>query len=451
MLGDEASGVTHEPPEGAQPLLGLEVEADAHVDAPLAEVPEGDAAQLVERQEVVEFAQVVGEILGRDGGILPVGPGLAAVGQPGDDARRRLPDPPQRAHLVRIRHHPLIDAVPDPRRARRRLLGRRPRDLAEQPPASVGAGQVGVGAQRVDEVAAHALHRRDPRVSAQLRTRRGGVEDRVEGQHGQGLRRGELDQADRGLRDDPQRALRPRDRPHRVGRQVVQPVPGGLPGEMAQLIVDERAVLLRQPPERGVDHRVVAPVLVEGDQAAVGKHHRHGDEVVGGGAVRDGMRAARVVRDHPADRRAGVRRRIRAEGQPVLRDGRPQVIADHPRFHRGGAAFRVDRQDAVEMAGGVDDEPLTDGVARHRRSPAAGHDGPPHRAGVVDGNADVVGARWLGDRRRDAPEDGGVGTVRGAGHHVGAEAHGSIVPGPVGAVGCETRRSNSVPRSTTGR
>lgn len=72
---------------------------------------------------------------------------------------------------------------------------------------------------------------------------------------------------DRGPPDVAQRALRASDRPARIRCRVMQPVDGGLALDMPQLIVNDR----------GVEHRIVAPVLVEGNEAVVGKHHRHGD------------------------------------------------------------------------------------------------------------------------------------------------------------------------------
>jgi len=62
--------------------------------------------------ELAELAQVGPELLGRDRGVLPAGPGLPAVGAPGQDAGPGFADTPQRPGLGRVGDDPAGAAGP---------------------------------------------------------------------------------------------------------------------------------------------------------------------------------------------------------------------------------------------------------------------------------------------------------------------------------------------------
>jgi hypothetical protein len=98
---DEVGRVLHEGAEPAHALGRLEVEGDARVDAALSVVAEEDAVVAVPVEELPEVAQVRAEPLGRDGRVLPAGPGLE-LRRDAADADRRLADEPDLLLLGRV-------------------------------------------------------------------------------------------------------------------------------------------------------------------------------------------------------------------------------------------------------------------------------------------------------------------------------------------------------------
>ena len=84
--------------------------------------------------------------------------------------------------------------------------------------------------------------------------------------------------------------------------------------------------------------RSAGPVVAPIQPLAVDRERGQPDHVVRGPAVAERPRPARVVADHPADRAAGVGRRVGPEPQPV-RPGRGLQRGLHgARLHAGGAA-----------------------------------------------------------------------------------------------------------------
>lgn len=67
--------------------------------------------------------------------------------------------------------------------------------------------------------------------------------------------------------------------------------------------------------------------------------------------MRDRMRAARVVADHPAQRGPGLGGRVGPEAQAVRRGGPLQVAQHDPRLDDGRAPGRIEIQDAVQVPG----------------------------------------------------------------------------------------------------
>ena len=100
-----------------------------------------------------------------------------------------------------------------------------------------------------------------------------------------------------------------------VGTEVVEAVAGDLPGETSELGGDELLIGRVQVAELRVDGRVIATVGGDGDLAPVGEHEGDVHQVLGGGAVGDGVGAAGVVGDHASDGAAGVGGGVRPVGQ----------------------------------------------------------------------------------------------------------------------------------------
>lgn len=376
--------------------------------------------------ERVEFPQVGGQVFGREGGVLPVGPGFGAVGKPGDGAGRRLADLPQPGHFLGVGDgmargggvgHLLGDACQLPLRL--------PHDLAVEPAPGIitrqgGVLAAGAGAQGVEKITSHAFDGGDL-VEAQVGGVGGGVDHRAIREDDQALFRRPGHELHLKAGDDAERALRARDSVRHVAGEVVEAVAGDLAREASEFGGDEFAVVVIKLAELGLDVWVRAAVGVEGDLVAVGTHERDGDEVIGGGAPCDGVGAAGVVADHPAHRATRMRRRVRAVGQAIVGGGFAKIVADHAGFDLRGALFRVDGEDAVEIPRGVDDQALANRVARHGRPAAAADDRPAVAVSQRDAALDVVDAARLQHGFRYAAEDRRIRGVRRAGGGVGAQ------------------------------
>ena len=100
-----------------------------------------------------------------------------------------------------------------------------------------------------------------------------------------------------------------------LGQQVLQGVAGDLAGEPAELGADRRRGGRPTRASSRSCSAVRAPSSASRSPSAVSTSSA--DDVVDGAAVAEGPGAAGVVADHPADRAAGVRRRVGAEAQPV--------------------------------------------------------------------------------------------------------------------------------------
>ena len=90
------------------------------------------------------------------------------------------------------------------------------------------------------------------------------------------------------------------------------------------------------------------------DEASVRQNDVETQDVVNRATIEYGMRAARVVRDHPADRRTAARRDVRGELESVWRERRVELIQDDARLHDGDASLGVNLEDAVQMARAIE-------------------------------------------------------------------------------------------------
>ncbi len=372
VLAGERSAVRHhqfaqvvgELPEAADAGRGQQVEVDTDVDAAVAEVPVGRAAQTVLGQQGAEVPQIRAEPGGWYGAVLPAWPGLGAVGQPGGGAGGVLADPPQGALVGRVGDEGVVGGAVRGRRPaerlgpRRRFTAARAAHLHEQPGAALGqsgrvAHQVGghpldghraVGQQRVGGLGRRALV--------------GVAED------GEGPRRRSLHQPYGRLGQYAEGALAAGEGTGEVGarfrQQRVQRVAGDPAGEVGvagaqqrQLPVDQGLDAVPQP--RGQSGRGAGGVRTAAGPhllAAVRQQLQLAD-AVGGGAPDHRVRAAGVVADHAAEGAAAVGGRVGAEGQSMRSGRRPQVVQDDAGLDDGGAGGGVQRHDAPHVPGEV--------------------------------------------------------------------------------------------------
>ena len=437
----QIGGLLDERPVGADAVLGEQIEVDAHVHAALTEVPVGRPGQPVAGHQRVQATQVVGQPVRRHRGVLPAAPGLGAVGatggQPGGVGatppqhrlRRRLGDQRRRGRRPRIlqRHQHFLGG----HRRRHQILAAH----LDQHPGPPG-GQPGVdrraahlAGQPVDELIVDRLHRQ--RAVRQHRRHAFGRGDRVaEPQHAQHPRGRQRCQRHRRAQRRSEPALAAAQQRGDVvavfGQQLVQRVAGDLAGELPEpppdhrlVRVDESGEVAVQLPLRTRQRRQRLAVAVGGERGAgaVGEQHLQRAHVVGGGAPRHRMRAARVVGDHPAERGAAGRGRVGAERQ-LVRFGRGQQVGEHhPGFDERGPRGGVDVEDVVDVARRVDHH-AADRVARHRGTAAAHHDRGSCGGRQRDRGGQVVDVFRHHDQVRHHPVIGRVSGIQSPGGRV---------------------------------
>src|SRR5690606_35187895 len=90
----------HEAPEGRDATAGPQTEIQPDAQAAFAEVAVHDAFQAELVEQLVEITQVAAEVLRRNRGVLPAGPGQHAVDRAGGQTRAVRPDLPHRAPHV---------------------------------------------------------------------------------------------------------------------------------------------------------------------------------------------------------------------------------------------------------------------------------------------------------------------------------------------------------------
>ena len=114
---------------------------------------------------------------------------------------------------------------------------------------------------------------------------------------------------------------------------------------------------------------------------AVGKGCVHRAGVVAHGAVAQRASAAGIVAGHAAD--GGPRRggNVDRKPQAMLLELAVEVVEHDPRFDHAGAVLEVERDDAVQVLGEIDDDAVIDGLAALRGAAAARRDDPPGVAG----------------------------------------------------------------------
>ena len=212
--GDQPGRLLDERPvDAAWPPGPVEGEVDAHVQAAVAEVAVGDAAEPVVGEQGLEVAQVDAQPFGRDGRVLPAGPGRrpgrAAAAEPGPV----LADAPDGGRLGRGAQDPGGQRIAghgggEPGRGRLGLGLGRAGQLHQQPAAA--PGEVGhrpppapdhLDDAGVDPLKSHRPVRQDDADGVGR-----GSHVRV-AEHDQRGRRRRPDEPERGLQDHGQGAL----------------------------------------------------------------------------------------------------------------------------------------------------------------------------------------------------------------------------------------------------
>ena len=132
----------------------------------------------------------------------------------------------------------------------------------------------------------------------------------------------------------------------------------------------------RKPAIGRIHARQIARHLAEMQQRAVSQRRIHRQRVVAHGAVAQRTSAAGIVAGHAADGGARGGRDVDRKPQPVLLELAVEVVEHDAGFDHANAVFDIEREDAVQVFGKVDDNPLIDGLAALRGAAAARGDDP---------------------------------------------------------------------------
>ena len=294
----------------------------------------------------------------------------------------------------------------------------------------------------VEDEPVHHLDRRRT-MTQDERRRRERVQQIVEldRQHGLGGR--QRHEADLGRDDEAERPLRPDDQlreVERLGRidELVEVVAADAPQDFREAAVDlvpagrgdlsHRAVALRLERVAGAGlferHGVQRPEVGRG---AVGQHDVLLEHVVDRLAVQDRPRAARVVRDHAAHRRAACGGDVGREAQAVRAQVRVELVEHDARLDPGPALGGVHLEDAIEILRRVELKPGPDRLARLRRAAAARGDRDVVPRRDLDRADDIVTRPGDDHGERFDPVDAGVRGVKRPRHAVEPHLSGNLV------------------------
>ena len=380
-VGDhEVGGVGQEGPEGGHPLGREQVEVHAGVHAPLAEVPVEHAPVAVAVKQGPEVPEVAAQPLGRHGRVLPALEGRGPAGDERGRSRPRLSYLPHLVGLDRIGEHADGGAVRAQvgDQASGFLVGFFASVAAQldEEPAPAGREEGDSGGME-----AFGLHVLDEQVVDGLQAH-GSVPEHAHDVVGrgadvgvpeddQGAGAGVGHQAQGGLEHRRARALASDQGPGHVesvlGQELVEvvarhpPRDAGVPGPdqlgVAVAEVTEVCVDVGPPPAAGDDGReLLLGCGAHGEAGAVVGQDVEALDVLVGLARHDGVDAAGVVADHPAEGAPGVGGGVGAEGELVLPGRGPEVIEDHPGLHSRPAGLAVDLQYVVQVRAEVDDD-----------------------------------------------------------------------------------------------
>lgn len=165
--------------------------------------------------------------------------------------------------------------------------------------------------------------------------------------------------------------------------------------------------------------------------------------MVGGHAVKDGVRASGVVANYATQRGAFSGSGVGAKLESVPGSGAVKRGENKTRLDGGGASFGIDFDEVVEVAGAVNDEGVSNRLTSQAGAGAAREDWNPIFCGQFNSGVQVI----LGTGNHNAERlhliNGGIGAVENArdgveadfaaemflefGDKVGGESHGAIL------------------------
>ena len=284
----------------------------------------------------------------------------------------------------------------------------------------------------VEDEAVHHLDRRRT-VPQHQRRRRQRVEQILELDRQHGLCGRQRNEVDFCGDDETERALGADDQLREVERlsgrgsvdQLVEVVSAHAAQDLREAALDllfaRACELAHRPVARGVEAAARGSgVNLRGSERAkvregsVGQDDLQLEHVIDRLAVEHRPRAARVVRDHAADRGTAGGGNIRSEAQAVGAQWRVQLVEHDARLDPGPSFRDVQLEHVVEILRRIELQSRADRLSRLRRAAASRRDRHSVTARDPDGVDDVVGGAGQDDSQRLNLIDAGVGGIQRA-------------------------------------
>lgn len=443
----QVGGTFDETAVALHPVLAFQVEVGARVHAAVAEVAVKSAAVPVAFQQVPELPQVAAQLLGRHRGVLPAFPHHRHAGDERGGTQGRL------AHLPHLLF--LGDVLEEVHGGRTGL----PAERLHQPAGLVLGFALGVTAElhqqpaaacrkQVDAVRVQALpaHIADERVVEALQADAavgedlhdvvGGLVRAGVPQDQQGARGRAGDQLEGGLQHHDAGALGAHQGARHLEavlrKEFIEVVAGDAARDAGEARADEIGIAVAEVAQPAID---LAPAPAGADDGiefrVAGRADGHARAVVGDdlhllhvrrrASRHDGVHAAGVVADHPAEGAAVVGGGVGAEREAMAFGGAPQVVEDDARLHHGAAPLRVEGYHAVHVPGEVEDHRHVAALSRQAGAAAAAEHGGGMLAAESERGDGVLFVAREDDADRHLAVVGAVSGVEGAA--AGVEAH----------------------------
>ena len=233
------------------------------------------------------------------------------------------------------------------------------------------------------------VHHLDGRRAVAEHERRGGecIEQLRELDRQHRLGRRQRHEIDPRRQHERERPFGPDDQPRQVERscwihELIEVVATDAPQDAGKPPADFIGMPRRQLAHRAIAraHQIAAGACgveirpaerLKAVNRAVGEHDFEIEDVIDRLPVQDRSRAARVVRDHPADRRAAGGGNVGSEPESVRPQRRVQLVEHDVRFDARPALRRVHLEQPIEVFRCVELKTGADRLARLRRPTAA--------------------------------------------------------------------------------
>jgi len=211
-----------------------------------------------------------------------------------------------------------------------------------------------------------------------------------------------------------------------LGKEFVEVVARDAAGDAGKALADAGGVLIAKSFEAGVDLAYAATSgdkgvelvfagAADSETGSVVEEDVKGFDVVNDFARHEAVHAATVVADHAAEGAAAVGGGIGTVGEVVELGGFAQAVEDDAGLNYGEAGSGVERDEAIEVAGEVEDDGDVGGLTGDAGTGPAGKDGGADSSACGDSGFHIGNVAGKDDSYRKLAIVGGIGSVQGAG------------------------------------